>query len=64
MYNIWMQFQSNAVKRAVELTNRNDTLIIVTADHAHTLSISGYPDRGNSITGLNTVLSDVGKNNA
>lgn len=52
---------SDAIKRAVELTDREDTLIIVTSDHAHTMSISGYPDRGNSITGLNTLISDVGK---
>lgn len=51
---------SNTIKRAVELTQRDDTLIIVTADHAHTMSISGYPDRGNPINGLNNVLSDFG----
>jgi alkaline phosphatase len=43
---------SRAVKRAMELTNEQDTLIIVTADHSHTFTIGGYPHRGNSITGL------------
>lgn len=52
---------SNAVKRAVELTSREDTLIVCTADHAHTMSIAGYPDRGNPIIGLNNILSDIGK---
>lgn len=42
------------------MTDNDDTLIIVTSDHAHTMSISGYPDRGNAITGLNGLLSDVG----
>lgn len=28
-----------------------DTLIVVTADHAHTMSISGYPLRGQEIVG-------------
>lgn len=42
------------------MTDRDDTLIIVTADHAHTMSIAGYPERGNPITGLNGQLSDVG----
>lgn len=50
---------SNAIKLAVEMTNREDTLIVVTSDHAHTISISGYPDRGNPIVGLNNYLSDV-----
>lgn len=52
---------SNAVKRAVELTSREDTLIVVTSDHAHTMSISGYPDRGNPIGGLNSIVSEVGE---
>lgn len=42
------------------MTNRDDTLIVVTSDHAHTMSMSGYPDRGNPIAGLNNYLSDVG----
>jgi alkaline phosphatase len=43
---------SRAVKRAMELTNEQDTLIIVTADHSHTFTIAGYPHRGNNIMGL------------
>lgn len=42
---------SDAVRAAVEATSADDTLILVTADHAHTLSFSGYPVRGNPILG-------------
>ncbi len=43
---------SNAVRAAVSKVDLKDTLIIVTADHSHTLTISGYPTRGNNILGL------------
>lgn len=36
---------ANAVKTARELTSDEDTLIVVTADHAHVMSINGYPVR-------------------
>lgn len=52
---------SEAIQKAVKLTNRRDTLIVVTSDHAHTMSIAGYPDRGNNILKLNTWKSDIGK---
>ncbi len=42
---------SSAVKRALEKTDKKDTLIIVTADHGHVFTIAGYPSRGNSILG-------------
>ncbi len=42
---------ANAVKTAYEMTNPNDTLIIVTADHSHVFTIAGYPTRGNPILG-------------
>jgi alkaline phosphatase len=42
---------SEAVKKARDLTSDADTLIIVTADHSHTLNIVGYPSRGNPILG-------------
>lgn len=51
---------SKAVKMAQELTSPQDTLIVVTADHAHTMSISGYPTRGNDILGI-AGMSNVDK---
>jgi alkaline phosphatase len=50
---------SNAVRRAMELTNARDTLIIVTADHSHVFTIAGYPHRGNNILGLAADVPDV-----
>ncbi|WP_108944240.1 alkaline phosphatase [Shewanella halifaxensis] len=43
---------SNAVRTAVENTNPEETLIMVTADHSHVFTIAGYPKRGNPILGL------------
>lgn len=42
---------SNAVQAAIENTNPEETLILVTADHSHVFTIAGYPKRGNPILG-------------
>jgi len=46
-----MQALNAAVEDAVR-TAGDDTLIIVTADHSHVLTMAGYPARGNPILGL------------
>jgi len=66
-----MQALNEAIKIAKEKTGE-DTLILVTADHSHVFTISGYPVRGNPILGLvkgfdpvkreiNTTLDQDGK---
>ncbi|KAI1285278.1 Alkaline phosphatase, tissue-nonspecific isozyme [Halotydeus destructor] len=41
-----------AIQTAREMLPHDETLLVVTADHAHTLTINGYPARGQSIFGF------------
>jgi alkaline phosphatase len=48
---------SRAIQTAVDNSDPDETLIIVTADHGHVFTIAGYPKRGNPILGK---VVDVG----
>lgn len=50
---------SEAIRAAMQVTDVQDTLMVVTADHAHTMTISGYSQRGQSIVGMNSEVSDI-----
>uniref|UniRef100_H9GI96 Alkaline phosphatase n=1 Tax=Anolis carolinensis TaxID=28377 RepID=H9GI96_ANOCA len=50
-----------AIQRAGELTNEDETLSVVTADHSHVFSFGGYTLRGTSIFGLAPELADDNK---
>jgi alkaline phosphatase len=49
---------NQALKAAMDAVDLSDTLIVVTSDHSHTFTMSGYPDRGNPILGV--VSSPIG----
>ncbi|KAF4796066.1 hypothetical protein TURU_086949 [Turdus rufiventris] len=52
----------NAIERAGDLTNEDETLTVVTADHSHVFSFGGYTLRGSSIFGLAPKTALDGKN--
>ena len=49
---------SEAVQAAYDVVNPEETLIVLTADHSHVFTISGYPERDNPILGIAGVADD------
>ncbi|KPI99720.1 Membrane-bound alkaline phosphatase [Papilio xuthus] len=51
---------SAAVARAAELLSDDDSLIVVTADHAHVMTLNGYSPRGTDILGPSNDRDEAG----
>lgn len=51
---------SDAVQAALAKVDLNNTLIMVTADHSHTMTMSGYAQKGNPILGKIKVPDEKG----
>uniref|UniRef100_A0A1I8P601 alkaline phosphatase n=1 Tax=Stomoxys calcitrans TaxID=35570 RepID=A0A1I8P601_STOCA len=51
---------AKAVELARNMTSEQDTLIVVTSDHSHTMTINGYPNRGENIFKLAPSLANDG----
>ncbi|KAL0852539.1 hypothetical protein ABMA27_017012 [Loxostege sticticalis] len=51
---------SEAVRVATELLSEDDSLIVVTADHAHVMAFNGYTERGGDILGVSDDLDEDG----
>eukprot|EP00397_Hematodinium_sp_SG-2012_P034091 GEMP01036519.1.p1 GENE.GEMP01036519.1~~GEMP01036519.1.p1 ORF type:complete len:570 (+),score=35.91 GEMP01036519.1:238-1947(+) len=48
-----------AVEAALKMVDMEETLVVVTADHSHVMTINGYPERGNNILGVTINEDDV-----
>ena len=48
---VCLLFPEKAVQVALDETSEEDTLIVLTGDHSHGITINGYPRRGNNILG-------------
>lgn len=51
---------SNAIARATELLSPEDSLLVVTADHAHVMTFNGYTQRGGDILGISDERDEDG----
>ena len=40
-----------AIEKTLSKVNLTETLVIVTADHSHSMTFSGYAERGSDVTG-------------
>ncbi|EDV48317.1 membrane-bound alkaline phosphatase [Drosophila erecta] len=52
---------SKAIAAAQELTNEDDTLLVVTADHSHVFTYAGYSYRGSDVFGKTPANGHDGK---
>ena len=50
-----------AIKKATTMVDLKETLIIVTADHGHTMTIGGYQSRGADIRGKFQIFFKLNK---
>ncbi|XP_022822920.1 membrane-bound alkaline phosphatase-like [Spodoptera litura] len=51
---------SKAVERAAQLLSEEDSLLVVTSDHAHVMTLNGYTHRGSDIIGPSDDRGDDG----
>ena len=52
---------SDAVQKALDMTNQDDTLIVVSADHSHVVTSNGYPHMDSPIYGGCFKLIRIGR---